>query len=82
LARCQSRCVADFLLAWHNADENSGWNPVDLWCVDRQIADDILNLLKFIRHRHLYPAALGFREEFEYLWLIWRKKNANTVATL
>jgi hypothetical protein len=36
----------------------------------------------WVGHRHVYPADLGFREEFEYLWLIWRKKNANTVATL
>jgi hypothetical protein len=27
----QARRVADFLLAWHNAEENGGWNPVDLW---------------------------------------------------
>lgn len=26
----QSRKVADFLLAWHNAEENGGWDPVDL----------------------------------------------------
>lgn len=27
----QSRRVANFLLAWHNAEENGGWDPVDLW---------------------------------------------------
>ena len=30
----QARRVADFLLAWHNAEENGGWNLVDLWSVD------------------------------------------------
>jgi hypothetical protein len=25
----QSRRVANFLLAWHNAEENGGWDPVD-----------------------------------------------------
>ena len=27
----QARRVADFLLDWHNAEENGGWDPVDLW---------------------------------------------------
>jgi len=26
----QARRVANFLLAWHNAEENGGWDPVDL----------------------------------------------------
>jgi hypothetical protein len=26
----QSRRVADFLLAWHNAAENGGWDVTDL----------------------------------------------------
>jgi len=34
----QSRRVANFLLAWHNAEENGGWDPVDLWNVDDAIA--------------------------------------------
>ena len=31
----QSRRVADFLLAWHNAAENGGWDVTDLWNVDQ-----------------------------------------------
>ena|SRR5271155_1218321 len=38
----QARRVADFLLGWHNAEENGGWNPVDLWQLDTRIAQDIL----------------------------------------
>jgi len=38
----QARRVADFLLAWHNAEENGGWDPVDLWQLDTGIAQDIL----------------------------------------
>ena len=34
----QARRVADFLLAWHNAPENGGWDPTDLWNVDDAIA--------------------------------------------
>lgn len=45
----QSRRVADFLVAWHNAEENGGWDPVDLWSVDAGIADDIEAVLHLIR---------------------------------
>jgi hypothetical protein len=38
----QSRRVANFLLAWYNAEENGGWDPVDLWSVDAEIAEDML----------------------------------------
>jgi hypothetical protein len=33
----QARRVADFLLAWHNAGENGGWDPTDLRRVDDAI---------------------------------------------
>jgi ParB family chromosome partitioning protein len=45
----QARRVADFLLAWHNAEENGCWDPVDLWSVDAAIADDMLVVLGVIR---------------------------------
>jgi hypothetical protein len=41
----QARRVANFLLAWHNAEENGGWDPVDLWNVDAAIADDMLTVI-------------------------------------
>lgn len=58
----QSRKVADFLLAWHNADENGGWNPFDLCSVDAQIADDMLSVLQLVREGN-YPDSLGFGKE-------------------
>jgi hypothetical protein len=51
----QARRVADFLLAWHNADENGKWDPRDLWGVDSAIADDMLTVLHLIRKSHKYP---------------------------
>lgn len=68
----QSRRVANFLLAWHNADENGGWDPVDLWNVDQEIADDILSALALIRERHAYAEELGFRSQMEAVWKRWR----------
>jgi hypothetical protein len=68
----QSRKVADFLLAWHNAEENGGWDPVDLWSVDARIADDILAVLHLISASHCYPPELGFDPEITAVWERWR----------
>lgn len=68
----QSRRVANFLLAWHNAEENGGWNPVDLWNVDEEIADDMISVLGLIRQNHRYPDDLGFGEEIQAVWKSWR----------
>jgi len=70
----QSRDVADFLLAWHNAEENGGWGPVDLWHVDAAIADDMLLVLQLIRESHQYPSDLGFQPGVEAVWRTWRRK--------
>src|SRR6516165_5803098 len=55
----QSRRVANFLLAWHNAEENGGWDPTDLWGVDTAIAEDMLAVLKLAKDSHQYPGDLG-----------------------
>lgn len=68
----QSRRVADFLLAWHNAEENGGWDPTDLWNVDAAIADDMLTVLRLIRESHRYPGDLGFEKEMQTVWQTWR----------
>src|SRR6266852_888237 len=69
----QARRVADFLLAWHNAAENGGWAPVDLWSVDTAIADDMLLVLGLIRESSpRYPGDMGFRKEIQAVWEAWR----------
>lgn len=68
----QARRVANFLLAWHNAEENGGWDPVDLWNVDAAIADDMLTVVSLIRDSHRYPDALGFADEIAAVWRLWR----------
>ena len=71
----QSRRVADFLLAWYNAEENGGWNPADLWAVDQQIADDMMLVLGLIHKgdRGKYPNDWGYRDEIQQVWKLWRK---------
>src|SRR5260370_29374832 len=75
----QCRRVADFLLAWHNAEENGGWDPTDLWNVDAAIADDLLTVVRLIRDSHGYPDALGFGDEIAAVWRSWRGGEASTV---
>jgi len=74
----QSRRVADFLLAWHNAEENGGWDPVDLWSVDARIADDILAVLHLISASHYYPPEFGFDTEITAVWERWRSNTPPT----
>lgn len=68
----QSRRVADFLLAWHNAEENGGWNPYDLWSLDADIADDIVSVLSLVRSGK-YPDSFGFEREIGRVWEYWRQ---------
>ncbi len=57
----QSRRVADFLLAWHNAAENGGWDVTDLWNVDQSIADDMFTILHLIRAEQAISRRPGFQ---------------------
>ena len=70
----QSRRVANFLLAWHNADDNGGWDPTELWGVDRAIAEDILAVLKLANDSLRYPGDLGFEPEIKAIWRLWRNE--------
>ena len=78
----QARRVASFLLAWHNAEENGGWDPTDLWNVDAAIADDMLTVVRLIRDSHRYPDALGFGDEIAAVWRAWRGGQAPTESDL
>jgi hypothetical protein len=74
----QCRRVADFLLAWHNAQENGGWDPTDLWNVDAAIAEDMLNALSLLRMENRYPGDLGFQKEIDRIWELWRASNRSS----
>lgn len=74
----QSKRVADFLLAWHNATENGGWNPVDLWAFDDQIKKDVLTVVTLIAGNRAYLEDYGFKKEIRSVWDLWRgNKNTN-----
>jgi hypothetical protein len=70
----QSRIVADFLLAWWNADEYGGFNLTDVWALDERIAEDMLAVFTQIVHSRSYPDALGYEKEFESI-VSWRRRS-------
>ena len=70
----QSRVVADFLLAWWNADEYGGFNLTDVWAVDGRIAEDMLAVFTQIVLSRSYPDTLGYEKEFESIVSWWRRR--------
>jgi hypothetical protein len=61
-----------FLARRHNAEENGGWDPTDLWGVDTAVAEDMLAVLKLAKDSHRYPGDLGFEPEIKAIWRLWR----------
>lgn len=68
----QSRYVADFLLAWHNASENGGWDPTAMWALDSAIVGDMFVAIRVILAYRSYLPELGFKKEIEAVWELWR----------
>lgn len=63
----QSDKVANFLLAWWNAEACGGFRITDLWCLDREIAIDCCKLMAWVATNHHYPDDLGFGQQFAAL---------------
>lgn len=72
----QSRKVADFLLAWWNADTCGGFDLFHLCNVDKAIADDMLAVCRIIQRTHAYPDSFGFKADFEKMVADWRPRIA------
>lgn len=68
----QCRRVANFLLAWWNAEECGGFDLTDIWNVDLEIAADMLTVFSLVDARHSYPDTLGYGEQFKQIVAAWR----------
>ena len=68
----QSRIVADFLLAWWNAEECGGFALTDVWGVDTSIAVDMLRVFALLASCHQYPDTIGYGQHFEAIVRAWR----------
>ena len=71
----QSRIVANFLLAWWNAEECGGFALTDVWRVDTSIAVDMLRVFALLAGCHQYPDTLGYGKHFEAIVRAWRPAN-------
>lgn len=67
----QSRRVANFLLAWWNAEECGGFDLTDLWSVDKSIAMDMVKVFTFISHKKTYPNNLDYQKSFNIIVEKW-----------
>lgn len=67
----QSRRVANFLLAWWNADRDGGFDLRDLWNVDDTISQDMVTVFNMVAHCWSYPDSLGF--DLSHLVTLWRR---------
>jgi hypothetical protein len=61
----QSRKVANFLLAWWNAEECGGFDLTDLWGLDAAIATDMVTVFAALPACQHYPDVLGYGRQFE-----------------
>lgn len=76
----QSRTVANFLLAWWNAEECGGFDLTDVWGVDRSIASDMLTVFSLMTARRQYPDAMGYGKQFEAIVHAWRPAHGKSEA--
>lgn len=70
----QSRIVADFLLAWWNADSCGGFDLTSLWSLDAAIVADMTAVFGLIARVNRYPDRMGYEAEFTNLVRTWRPK--------
>ena len=66
----QSRWVADFLLAWWNADACRAFALTNLWVVDDAIAVHILAVCVLIARVRRYPDSLSSEDDFKEIRFI------------
>jgi hypothetical protein len=68
----QSRIVANFLLAWWNAQECGGFDLTDVWAVDTSIAVDMLRVFALVAGCQHYPDVMGYSQHFDEVVRLWR----------
>jgi hypothetical protein len=70
----QAEIVANFLLAWWNADECGGFNLANVWALDRPIVEDMQRVVGLIATVGSYPDQLGYGIDFERIVGLWRPR--------
>lgn len=68
----QSAKVANFLLAWWNADTCGAFDPREMWGCDQDIVDDMVTVFRYVGNNSIYPDKLGYEAQFVRLVKDWR----------
>lgn len=68
----QSAKVANFLLAWYNAEENGGFDLTDLWGLDDALVSACAVVFLWVAGCKAYPDDVGFGPQFQAIWKRWR----------
>jgi hypothetical protein len=76
----QAEIVANFLLAWWNADSCGGFNVANIWALDRALVEDIQRVIGLIATLGSYPDQLGYDSDFERIVAFWRPRLLENAA--
>lgn len=68
----QSRRVANFLLAWWNAESLGGFDMADLFGVDSTIAADMATVFTWLAGQSIATYPTEYRADIEKLIAQWR----------
>jgi hypothetical protein len=76
----QSRRVADFILAWWNADSLGGFDLADLFAVDKAIARDMTSVFAWLASRAEAGYPVDYRAQIEEIIQLWRPEVLERVS--
>ncbi len=68
----QSRRVANFILAWWNADSLGGFDLADIFTVDREIGRDMATVVASLAELSAAEYPEAYSAEIENLIRLWR----------
>ena len=68
----QGRHVANFILAWWNAEVHGGFDLTDLANVDREVADDMATVFTWLAREEDLHYPHDYRSEIEQIIARWR----------
>ncbi|MCV9937340.1 hypothetical protein OIU35_13345 [Boseaceae bacterium BT-24-1] len=68
----QSRRIANFILAWWNADDLGGFDLADIFAVDGTIGQDMASVFTWLAGRSVAEYPDAYRAEIETIIRLWR----------
>ena len=72
----QGRRVANFLLAWWNAEVHGGFDLTDLANVDRDVSEDMTTVFTWLAREEDVVYPYEYRREIEQIIARWRPQAA------